>query len=332
MIRNEESIEFLQMSRELFDITTFHDLPQLEGKVPVAGRLSFAEVIGYHREFRVTLPAPRYVFHHAFCCSTLLVRSLGPPGVVFAYREPASLTELALIDLGDRNFVRSEPGIQLLAAIGDLHCRVDPALNELPLTKACDCVNGIIEPLLEVCPDARAVLLYSDLEPFVMGCLASEDRRTWTKGRLPAFRCWKVPGFTRDAPTRVLSDGETAACLWALHMELFADLARRLPERVLSLDCEELLVNPADTANRVARFLGLENGHTREHAQATARMHAKTAIPYSAEKRRADFEAMRPRLRSDLHQARLWCETVGLPPLGRVFLSRPPASPWGVVR
>ncbi len=320
------------MSRELFDITTFHDLPQLDGKVPVAGRLSFADVIGYHREFRRMLPAPRYVFHHAFCCSTLLVRSLGPPGVVFAYREPASLTELALIDLGDRNFVRSEPGIQLLAAIGDLHCRVDPALNELPLTKACDCVNGIIEPLLEVRPDARAVLLYSDLEPFVMGCLASEDRRAWTRGRLPTFRCWKVPGFAHDAPTHVLSDGEAAACLWALQMQLFVDVERRLPERVLSLDCEELLDNPRDTASRVARFLGLEDGHTSEHAQETARMHAKTAIPYSAEKRRADFEAMRPRLLSDLHQARLWCETVGMPPIGRAIFSRPSASPSGVVR
>jgi hypothetical protein len=82
----------------------------------------------------------------------------------------------------------------------------------------------------------------------------------------------------------------------------------------------------------VARFLGLENAHTGEHAQETVRMHAKTGIPYSADKRRADFEAMRPRLRSELHQARLWCETAGLPPIGRLILSRPSASPSGGVR
>src|SRR5688572_198329 len=179
VIPEEERVEFLEMTPELFDEITFHDSPHLMGRAQIAGRLSFKDVTAFHRQIGDTLPVPRYVFHHAFCCSTLLARSLGPPGTVFVYREPAALTELAIIDLSDRGFVRTEGGDALFAALADLHCRVECESSELPVIKACDAVNGIIEPLMAARPAARAVLLYSDLEPFVMSCLASQNRRTW---------------------------------------------------------------------------------------------------------------------------------------------------------
>src|SRR5687767_588251 len=170
-------------------------------------------------------------------------------------------------------------------------------------------------------PAARAVLLYSDLEPFVMSCLASQNRRTWTRGRVPAFQKWDTPDFIRNAPIEALPDGEVAACLWVLHMSLFANLARHMPERFLPIDCEELLNDPASTAGGVARFLDLPADHAGRQAETSRRVHAKTGVRYGAEDRLMALRALRTELMGELEHARRWCRTAGVPIAGRAFFA-----------
>jgi hypothetical protein len=285
--------------------------------------MTLPEVSAYCSENLDGLPPARYIFHHAFSCSTLLARCLGRLGAAFIYREPAALTELALIDIDDREFLNTEGGRTMFQAIAQLHRRTE-FVGEQPVVKGCDLLTGIIERLLALAPGTRGLLLYSDMEPFVLACLKGESRREWMRNRVPLVLRW---GAANPIGTQLqgMSDGELAACLWGTHMKIFKDLENRCGDRVLPLDCEALLTRPTRTLHEVAEFLGLPVEVTRGRA-GLRQVHAKTGAPYSAARRTAELLEMRARWPHELSRARNYCNAIGLPENGASFFIRPDAE------
>lgn len=229
------------------------------------------------RDLRAVTPPSvpvHFVFHSAYCPSTLLATALDVPGVATSYKEPQLLDDL----VGWRH--RGGPPAQVGAML-------DQALTLLARPfetgEACvimpsDVVNGLAEGMLKLRPEARCILLHAPLQAFV-----TSIARDGVEGRLRV----------RDLLSKQLTDGlvaglgfekrdhllhtdlQAAAVGWLAQQRLFAKLAELWPKRVRTLDSEVLLRRPAEVLAAAGLLFG--RGMSEEQIAAVAEQFARSA-------------------------------------------------------
>jgi hypothetical protein len=171
-----------------------------------------------------------YVFHTAFCCSTLLARAFESVPLVFVLKEPGLLSHLAVTRYGSR--AEWEESARLILALLGRTYSADRAL----CIKASDWCNSLAEFLLDANPRATATVQMVPLRRFVLAVLGSPHRRRWAHAR---------------AAGEGLTDGQAAASIWLANAALFRRLLERYPDRVGALDGEELAARPGPCLERV---------------------------------------------------------------------------------
>lgn len=207
-----------------------------------------------------------YIFHSAFCCSTLMARALHIEGIACVLGEPRSLRELGDMNPGSNR----RPHNQKIAldVILDLMRRPRIA-GEKTIIKPGNNLNPLIDYIMERQPNSRALLMYAPLETFV---LAVARRRRWMFVRTLGAQYRKHLEFeteqTRDLV--YLTDLKMAAFLWLQHQAQFARLVRELPPgRVASLRSDIFLGRPTEALVAAARLFELSLGEE-EAAAVTA--------------------------------------------------------------
>src|SRR3546814_172325 len=106
-----------------------------------------------------------FIFHSAFCASTLLVRALDMPGHAMGLSEPVLLNDITgLRRRGERN------GAQLARLLDDalllLARRWGPA--ETLVVKPSNILAGLMVPMMALRPDTKALLLHAPLPEFLL--------------------------------------------------------------------------------------------------------------------------------------------------------------------
>ena len=202
-------------------------------------------------------PAPiHFVFHSAFCCSTLLARAFDQPGWAMGLKEPTILNDL----IGWHR--RGDRGPDMASVLDDvLTLLARPfATNEAVIVKPSNAINALAAPILALRPDARAVLLYAPLRTY-LGSVAKKgiDGRLWVRVLLLGLLDDKLVdlGF---APRDYLglTDLQAAAVGWLAQQALFARLIAQFgADRVRTLDSEQLTADPTGTMRRLAVLFGL---------------------------------------------------------------------------
>lgn len=196
-----------------------------------------------------------FIFHTAFCCSTLMLKALDVPGCAFGLKEPDVLINLA------NRFIRSDdaPNRDRLRLVLRLLARPFEA-GESIIVKPTNFANRLAIPVLEACPDSRAVLLYSDVRPLLRSILR---RGMW--GRIWGRRlCRTASSWTSldlgysEQEVFLLTDLQALALGWMMQMHHFAEVARRLGDRVLLIDSSDFLANPERVLKRVSRLFRLD--------------------------------------------------------------------------
>lgn len=200
-------------------------------------------------------PSASLLFHTAFCCSTLLARTLQAPPRVVALKEPACLSRLA--------------GAALHAPPRQLDVPLARALDLLarPWMDGGRCVikptnqaNNLLPDMLRLC-DGRALLLHSSLQDFVISCLkklpAGERPLRWMAQQLiKDTRLQQRLGVPWDHPFHVV---EACVLTWYAQIERYADaLAADHGDRLRSLDMQSLLADPLATVTACAKWLQLD--------------------------------------------------------------------------
>lgn len=197
---------------------------------------------------------PHFIFHTAFCCSTLLVRACAQARGAIGLNEPAILNNLAHrmgADGGSANRARLDLVLSLLGRSFDPDGSV--------VVKPTNFANALIDPILEMRPGAKAVLLYSDLKTMLYsvarrGALG----RVWGRQLYDAYS-----GFSRlnfgfsAAESFLLTDLQIAGLGWLMEVDHLEKAARTHPGRTLMLQADDLLAEPGATLERVYRFLHL---------------------------------------------------------------------------
>jgi len=201
-------------------------------------------------------PAPtHFIFHSAYCCSTLLARAFDYPEVASSLKEPQILNDL--VGWRHRGGSPREIAPVLTDAIR-LLARPFEA-GEAVIIKPSNVVNGLIEPMLGLYPDARAILLHAPLRAFVTS-IARKGMwgRLWVRELLSKQLTDGLVdmGFApRDY--LLLTDLQAAAVTWLAQQSLFDKLAAAVPARVRMLDSERLVAEPEAMMSRAARHFRL---------------------------------------------------------------------------
>lgn len=235
-------------------------------------------------------PPINYIFHTAFCCSTLVSRSLDLEGACTGLREPAVLMQMA-------NAKRiATPGWQeaLDTALFLLaKCR---GSGEAVVIKPTNAVNNLVEDVLAKPRTGGVLLLYSSLRYFLVSILKKgEAGRAFVRQLFGVLRM--DSDGTRSLDPEALSrltDLQIAAFTWYLQMDNYLKLLERHPQRrIATLDCDRFLAEPLETLVRLCAFFGIDADRDRLEQVVAGPVFAKssknTADDYDAAVREAEY-------------------------------------------
>jgi hypothetical protein len=254
----------------------------------------------------VTLPTPyraaNFIFHSAFCCSTLLSRQIEAASGCLVLREPDCLYQVAtLLRFRGRPPVHQLPEQDwnnVYRLITHLLARSDKP--ELPvLVKPSDGCNNLMTRLLDSVNGSRAVFLYSSLERFLVAVLKYEERHEWARIRVRELTLDLMnAGNGPVTDPRGLSVAQTAAMVWMLQMRNAQALRAALPDgRVFVLNDETLLSRPAVVVAQLLAHFGIAHDlsevETALETGSSARHSKADNLHYSAGRREQDFELAR---------------------------------------
>ncbi|MGE0180107.1 MAG: hypothetical protein AB7O91_09850, partial [Sphingomonas sp.] len=198
-----------------------------------------------------------FIFHSAYCCSTLLARAFDIEGVAMGLKEPQILNDV--------QGWRSRGGAPAKVAEvldGSLRLLARPfAANEAVVIKPSNLVNVFAPAMLAMRPEAKALLLYAPL-PLYLASIAKKGMwgRLWVRELFVKLsRDGMLDyGFSPEEIMRQ-TDLQIAAIDWLGQHRHFAAIAARLgPQRVRTLDSERLIARPAESLAALAGLYGLD--------------------------------------------------------------------------
>jgi hypothetical protein len=239
-------------------------------------------------------PAPvHFLFHSAFCCSTLLVRALDREGVAMGMSEPQILNDI----VGWRHRVAVEGPKVAMVLDHSLRLLARPfSPGEATVLKPSNLLNGLAAAMLSLRPEAHALLLHAPLDAF-LGSIARKGLwgRVWIRDLLVKLGREGLLDFGIAGDELLkLTDIQVAALCWLGQHRLFAQLAKRFSPRVRTLDSELLMARPADAIAALASLyqLALPPEAIAEIVAGPAfTRNSKTGAAFSAADRAAEREA-----------------------------------------
>ena len=199
-------------------------------------------------------PAPlHFIFHTAFCRSTLLVKVLDQPGAAKGFSEPMIFNDLAA--------VLDNPAAQnMIAPVLKFFAR--PSENgETAVIKISNHANRLVPSLMHHQTEAKAVLLSLSLTAF----LASVAKKG-IEGRVWARRLYREISVyaalelgLSDADKMELTDMQVAGLAWLLHQRHFALLLNSLyGERMVTLYSDQFNACKAETLTALSGLFSFD--------------------------------------------------------------------------
>ncbi len=299
----------------------FHLIPATRDELGAATFLTDENLAGAARAVpaaraatvaRATRRAPvAFLFHSAFCCSTLLARALAVDGMAVALKEPVILNDL----IGWRG--RGGAPAAVARALDDALLLLEQTARagEAVLVKPSNLVNPLSAAALALRPDARAVLLHAPLGTFVASVASKGlEGRLWVRDLWAKLLAGGAEpfGFSQGELFRH-SDLQVAALGWLAQHRDFAALARRLGPRVATLSSVDLLSNPERALAAAARHYRLALDDAAAAAIAAGPIfarHAKSGQAFDAAARDAVHRAAADAHRQEIDLVERWAMSV----------------------
>jgi hypothetical protein len=228
-----------------------------------------------------------FIFHTAFCGSTLISDLLDQPGSVVSIKEPQGIRDLSEIKAYYLDWMSLRQLQGMLVAY--LTSMADWATSDRHiLIKPSNLANGLASDLVEEAGGSKAVLLSCSMEDFLLACLG-KDRR------LLQLISTEVGHWHRNFPERrrynfnpvILKQNPLygPAVVWHLQRLHLEQLRARMPGRISDLmDFGIFNADPVRFMKRVAESLDVPLDS--EAVLKKLGSHAKTGKPFSPEEER----------------------------------------------
>lgn len=194
-----------------------------------------------------------FLFHTAFCRSTLLVRALDGPGTLVGLNEPGILASLVNVGIG-----KGRPEMALVRRVVDLLSRTHPG-EAAVIVKPTNHANALMPMLLSARPQSTAVLMTNALPAFLAAVVRKEMMgRRWARLLYLELQAYAGMDFGMDGREQfVATDLQVAALAWFLNQRWFALQQTRFGDRLRVLDGDRFDAERARTIEAVGEFVGV---------------------------------------------------------------------------
>lgn len=252
-----------------------------------------------------------FIFHAAYCCSTLLAAAFDHAPGSSALKEPVILNDM----VGWRH--RGGPQDRILARLDDSLTLLARPYHpgEAVVVKPSNVVNALAPAMLTMRPDARALLLYAPL-PVYLASIARKGLwgRVWVRDLLVKQLADGLIDLGIDpADYLKLTDLQVAGIGWLAQIDLFGRLLQAYPDRVRTLDSEHLLARPAEALSALAALYGipLSAGAAQAIAEGPIfRRDAKSGAVFTADDRQRDQQRGAALYAEEIDKVTLWIAQV----------------------
>ena len=247
---SQDLVHFVRLTREGHRAVTFITDEYIPAEAPrlVLRRGDVAAAAGP--------PAPlHFIFHSAYCCSTVLARAVDIEGVSMGLKEPLILNDL----VGWRR--RGADPLRLGAMLDlTLTLLARPfAPGETVVVKPSNVLNGLAPAILGMRAQSRALLLHAPLPDFLRS-IARKGLwgRRWARELfIGQLRDGIVDLGLGEQHYLDLTDIQVAAASWLAQQAVFAQLVARFgPARVRTLDSATLMERPAEAMAALSDLFG----------------------------------------------------------------------------
>jgi hypothetical protein len=201
-------------------------------------------------------PAPmHFIFHTAFCCSTLMLKALDLPGRTLGLKEPDALINVANRLAKSDDAANRERLSLVLRLLGRPFTQ-----GETVIVKPSNFANRLISPVLDALPNTHVVLLHSDL-PTLLRSVAKKGiwGRIWGRKLYLSARAWTSLDFGfGPAELFELTDLQVVALAWLMQIHHFQGVVQQFAARATMIDSADFIADPATTLAIVAESFALD--------------------------------------------------------------------------
>ncbi len=236
-----DGFRFVHVPRDVHRSCTFitdEHLPDVD-KYDLISRTDLAQM-------PVQTAPVHFIFHSAYCCSTMLARAFDIPGVSMGLKEPVILNDM----IGWRR--RGADNQKMVAVLDkslDLLAR-PMGDDQAVIIKPSNICTPLAIAALKLRPESRALLLYAPLESYLQSIAKKEMwGRIWVRDVLIGTLKdgYAVGGFSQEELLQ-LTDLQVAAIGWLSQHAAFAKIIETIgPDRVRTLDSDSFLASQETT-------------------------------------------------------------------------------------
>ncbi|MCG8432953.1 MAG: hypothetical protein MJA83_02850 [Gammaproteobacteria bacterium] len=306
---------FLEVTKDTYLKSSFLDNRITHSKQRIHG-FDISEIADAVQQLPVRSAPMHFIFHSAFCCSTLMARSLQFEGLVMSLREPTAITNLAdgkRIQMTRGQYDKSRWLGVLKLTLRLLNKVYDP--KEKVLIKPTNVANNLIDDVLSVDGNAKALFMTCDLETFIVSNLKKQEEAV---KKIPLFARF----FTMDCdylqhfPEIELPELDflqRVVLVWHVQRYIFMQLLEKWgAARLRTLDAEQLLQNPEAALVGASDLFGLDIPPDKLAEVANGpvwKTHAKhTDNEYNTEMRQAENREIMERNKDAIDGAMRWSD------------------------
>ncbi len=305
-VESDDAFRFIRLERDEHGQFPFLSDEYLGERAPIAD-LATAECLSSLEPANIG-----FLFHSAFCGSTMLVRALDRAGLAMGLSEPLTLNDIV-------GFRRrgAEPRAVARMADASLRLLARPfAPGELVVVKPSNIINPLAELLMAMRPQAKAVFLYAPLETFLISVVRKGLHcRLWARELLEGYlrEGFVDLGFETADHFRQ-SDLQVAAIGWLAQHAHFAKLSAKVGAgRIATLDADRMTDNPAAAIKAVLRHYGLaaEDQIVKDIVNGPAfSRHSKSGTAFTPDMRKAEYAAARAGYGDEIDMVVAWTQAV----------------------
>ncbi len=289
---SKNAVHFIKASRDDHRAATFLNDEYLKGASrPTAINLDLAAA--------ASKSAPvHFIFHSAFCCSTLLARAFDMPGTSMGLKEPVMLNDIAGWHL------RGGPPADIARSMDQiLKVLARPfESDEAIIIKPSNVINSLAPLMMHLRIDAKAVFLYTPLRDY-LGSIARKNMwgRLWVRDLLQkqlksnsVHLGFQASDYLGQTDLQVAADG------WLAQHQMFLDNIEKFgAERIKTLDSSVLIAKPDTVMQALFNHYGMDVNDAQRSALVTGpvfKRHSKLDEDFDASARAAE-----KKIGEDLH-------------------------------
>lgn len=304
---SRDEVHFLRLDREAHRSVTFITDEYIAAGAP-------RQVVARRDAVAAAGPAAplHFIFHSAYCCSTVLARAADIEGAAMGLKEPMILNDM----VGWRR--RGGEPRAIAAVLDDVLTLLARPFSpgESIVVKPSNILNGLAPAMLGLRPGANALLLYAPLPDFLRS-IARKGLwgRRWVRELfIGQLRDGIVDLGLGEQNYLDLTDLQVAAAGWLAQHDVFARLIDRFgAERVRTLDSGVLMARPGEAMARLSDLFGLgldSAAIERVLAGPAFTSHSKSNAGFGAEDRLAEQRDAAETHKDEIEKVATWTEAV----------------------